>query len=164
MSLAYPSARMEGQDGGCDCHPEDDMTTTEITPEEFGVETDRGAASLSRIVELDALIKTLESERTALKDALRMELTANPDPIADLEHGIVATLTERRKPAAIDLITMAKHPEHEANIVEAARTGLLSAALTPLRAMKGKSPAADALLSYEMPGGVDYILRIEEVK
>ena len=31
MSLAYPSARMEGQDGGCDCHPEDDMTTTEIT-------------------------------------------------------------------------------------------------------------------------------------
>jgi len=116
------------------------------------------------VLELDDLIRTLEAERTVLKDALRMELTSNPDPIADLEHGIVATLTERRKPAAIDLITMAKHPEHEANIVEAARSGLLNAALTPLRAMRGKSPAADALLSYEMPGGVDFILRIEAAK
>lgn len=140
------------------------MTTTAINPEDFGIETDRGASTLSRIIELDAYIKTLEAERTALKDALRMELTNNPDPVVDAEHGIVATLSERKKPASIDLITMAKHPEHEASIVEAARTGLLTAALTPLRAMKGKSPAADALLSYEMPGGVDYILKIEETK
>ena len=83
-------------------------------------------------------------------------------PIIDGERGLVATLKERNKPASIDLISMAKHPEMEEHIIEAARTGMLNASLTPLRAMKGKAAWADALLGMEMPGGVNSVLTIQD--
>ena len=139
--------------------------TAEIDPAEFGIVVDRGASTLARIRELDEYIKTMEAERSALKDALRMELTTNPEPIIDGERGLVATLVDRRKPAQIDLGTLAKDdPLAGEYLVEAARAGVLNATLTPLRALKGRSEWADKLLAREMPTGVDYILRIEKVE
>ena len=134
-----------------------------IDPADFGVETDRGASTLQRILDLDGYIKEMTAERDALKDLLRMELTSNPDPIVDLERGISAVLTERRKPASIDLGTMARDdPKAGEWLTEAARAGVLNAALTPLRALKGKSEWADKLLAREMNMGIDQVLRIEK--
>ena len=133
-----------------------------IDPAEFGVDTDRGASLLARILVLKAQEKALAEERAALEQIVRMELTNNPDPIVDGERGIVATLVDRNKPASIDLISMAKHPELEGMIVEAARVGLLSVPLTPLRAMRGKSPAVDSLMRFEIPGGITQVLEIKE--
>jgi len=139
------------------------MTSNPLSLTDFGIEDDRGASTISRLMEVKEFIKNLTAEKEALEQALRIELTNNPEPIIDGEHGLVATLKERRAPATIDLVTMATHPEHAAHIVEAARSGLLTASLTPLRAMKGKSAHADALLSYEMPSGASYVLTLERI-
>lgn len=120
--------------------------------------------SLYRIRLLDGQIKALSEERDALKAALKQRLTDNPDPIVDGEHGLVATLVEKNRAASIDLATMAQHPELESLIVEAARAGVLDARITNIRSMRGRTAWADALMRYEMPGGVAYELRIEEVK
>ena len=104
----------------------------------------------------------MTEEREALRDAVKLELSSDGTPIIDGERGLVATLRERKKPASIDLISMAKHPEMEEHIIEAARTGMLNASLTPLRAMKGKAAWADALLGMEMPGGVSSVLIIQD--
>lgn len=137
---------------------------TAITPDEFGIDTDRGASTLSRIRELDGYIAAMEAERTTLKDALRLELTSDPTPIVDGEHGLVAVLRERNRPASIDLASMAEHPDLAPLIAEAARAGVLFASLTAVRSVRGKTAWADALLRYEMPGGVSYVLTIEEAR
>ena len=142
------------------------MVGTAIDPSEFGITDSRADVeeSLHRIVLLDQQIKALTDEREILRDAARMELTNDGTPIIDLERGIVAMLREKRKPASIDLVSMAKHPDQEAHIVEAARSGVLNASLTPLRALKGKSAWADALLKMEMPSGMTVELRIESTR
>lgn len=141
------------------------MSAVEITPDEFGVATDRGASTLSRIVELDGYIRAMEAERNTLREQLKNELGTDPTPIIDGEHGLVATLTERRKPASIDLGTLARDDDRAGEwLCEAARAGVLTATLTPLRALKGRNEWADRLLAREMPSGVDYVLRIEETK
>ena len=140
------------------------MTTNEIDPAEFGVETDRGASTLKRIGEIKALIRALTEEKNALEDMLRLELKPDAEPIVDGEHGIVAYLKEKKKPASIDLSSMAKHPDQEPHIIEAARAGVLVATLGVLRPLKGKTAWADALLRYEMAGGVTHELKIEEVR
>ena len=138
--------------------------TAPIDPAEFGIKDWRGVAeeSLHRIVLLDEQIKAMTEEREALRDAVKLELSNDGTPIIDGERGLVATLKERNKPASIDLISMAKHPEMEEHIIEAARTGILNASITPLRAMKGKVAWADALLGMEMPGGVNSVLIIQD--
>jgi hypothetical protein len=140
--------------------------TAPIDPAEFGIEDFRAKAeeSLHRIVQLDEQIKALQEEREMLKDAVKMELSSDHTPIIDGERGIVATLRERRKPASIDLVSMSKKTGEEEHIIEAARTGILNASLTPLRALRGKSASADALLKYEMPSGITEILVIEQTK
>jgi hypothetical protein len=140
--------------------------TAPIDPAEFGIEDFRAKAedSLHRIVQLDDQIKALQEEREMLKDAVKMELSSDHTPIIDGERGIVATLRERRKPASIDLVSMSKKTGEEEHIIEAARTGVLNASLTPLRALRGKSASADALLRYEMPSGITEILVIERTK
>ena len=140
--------------------------TAPIDPAEFGIEDFRAKAeeSLHRIVQLDDQIKALQEEREMLKDAVKMELSSDHTPIIDGERGIVATLRERRKPASIDLVSMSKKMGAEKHIIEAARTGILNASLTPLRALRGKSASADALLKYEMPSGITEILVIEQTK
>lgn len=136
--------------------------TQHITAEEFGIDDDRGAALLHRILELDEYIRNATAERDALRESIKRELADNPEPVIDYERNITAVLKERRAPASIDLVTMATHPEHERHIIEAARAGVLNAALTPLRALKGKSAWSDAVLSYEMPAGVTYLLEIKK--
>ena len=140
--------------------------TAPIDPAEFGIEDFRAKAedSLHRIVQLDEQIKALQEERELLKDGVKMELSSDRTPIIDGERGIVATLRERRKPASIDLVSMSKKTGEEEHIIEAARTGVLNASLTPLRALRGKSASADALLKYEMPSGITEILVIERTK
>ena len=140
--------------------------TEPIDPAEFGIEDFRAKAeeSLHRIVQLDDQIKALQEEREMLKDAVKMELSSDHTPIIDGERGIVATLRERKKPASIDLVSMSKNSGEEEHIIEAARTGVLNASLTPLRALRGRSAWADGLLKYEMPSGVTEILVIEQTK
>ena len=99
-----------------------------------------------------------------LKDGVKMELSSDRTPIIDGERGIVATLRERKKPASIDLVSMSKNSGEEEHIIEAARTGVLNASLTPLRSLRGKSASVDAMLKYEMPSGVTEILVIEQTK
>ena len=120
--------------------------------------------SLHRLLALDATIKALEEEREIMWQAVRIELGSMDEPLVDFERGIVATLKEKKLPASIDLVTLAKHQDKEAHIIEAARSGVLSARLTPLRTLKGKTAWADALLAAEMPGGVTYELKIERTK
>ena len=140
--------------------------TEPIDPAEFGIEDFRAKAeeSLHRILQLDEQIKALQEEREMLKDAVKMELSSDHTPIIDGERGIVATLRERKKPASIDLVSMSKNSGEEEHIIEAARTGVLNASLTPLRALRGRSAWADGLLKYEMPSGVTEILVIEQTK
>lgn len=141
------------------------MTTDEITASEFEIETDRGASTLHRIGEIKALVKALNEERAVLEEQLKNEMGGeNRDPIVDGEHALVAYLKPKKKPASIDLSSMAKHPELEVHIVEAARAGVLVATLGALRPLKGKTAWADALLKYEMSGGVTDQLVIEETK
>ena len=140
--------------------------TEPIDPAEFGIEDFRAKAeeSLHRILQLDEQIKALQEEREMLKDAVKMELSSDHTPIIDGERGIVATLRERKKPASIDLVSMSKNSGEEEHIIEAARTGVLNASLTPLRSLRGKSASVDAMLKYEMPSGVTEILVIEQTK
>ena len=140
--------------------------TAPIDPAEFGIEDFRAKADerLHRIVQLDEQIKALQEEREMLKDAVKMELSSDHTPIIDGERGIVATLRERKKPASIDLVSMSKNSGEEEHIIEAARTGVLNASLTPLRSLRGKSASVDAMLKYEMPSGVTEILVIEQTK
>jgi len=140
--------------------------TAPIDPAEFGIENFRAKAeeSLHRILQLDEQIKALQEEREMLKDGVKMELSSDRTPIIDGERGIVATLRERKKPASIDLVSMSKKMGAEKHIIEAARTGILNASLTPLRALRGKSASVDAMLKYEMPSGVTEILVIEQTK
>ena len=140
--------------------------TEPIDPAEFGIEDFRAKAeeSLHRILQLDEQIKALQEEREMLKDAVKMELSSDHTPIIDGERGIVATLRERKKPESIDLVSMSKNSGEEEHIIEAARTGVLNASLTPLRALRGRSAWADGLLKYEMPSGVTEILVIEQTK
>ena len=140
--------------------------TAPIDPAEFGIEDFRAKAeeSLHRIVQLDEQIKALQEERELLKDAVKMELSSDHTPSIDGERGIVATLRERKKPASIDLVSMSKKTGEEEHIIEAARTGILNASLTPLRSLRGRSAWADGLLRYEMPSGITEILVIEQTK
>ena len=140
--------------------------TEPIDPAEFGIEDFRAKAeeSLHHLLQLDEQIKALQEEREMLKDAVKMELSSDHTPIIDGERGIVATLRERKKPASIDLVSMSKNSGEEEHIIEAARTGVLNASLTPLRALRGRSAWADGLLKYEMPSGVTEILVIEQTK
>ena len=140
--------------------------TAPIDPAEFGIENFRAKAeeSLYRILQLDEQIKALQEERELLKDGVKMELSSDRTPIIDGERGIVATIRERKRPASIDLPSMSKKAGEEEHIIEAARTGILNASLTPLRALRGRSAWADGLLRYEMPSGVTEILVIEQTK
>ena len=140
--------------------------TAPIDPAEFGIEDFRAKAeeSLHRILQLDGQLKALQQERELLKDAVKMELASDHTPIIDGERGIVATIRERKRPASIALPSMRKKAGEEEHIIEAARTGVLNASLTPLRALRGKSSWADAMLRYEMPSGVTEILVIEQTK
>ena len=140
--------------------------TEPIDPAEFGIEDFRAKAeeSLHRILQLDEQIKALQEEREMLKDAVKMELSSDHTPIIDGARGIVATLRERKKPASIDLVSMRKNSGEEEHIIEAARTGVLNASLTPLRALRGRSAWAAGLLKYEMPSGVTENLVIEQTK
>lgn len=120
--------------------------------------------SLARLLALRDQKKAIEEEISILEGPLRQYLELGGMPLIDGEHQIVASVKERQRPASIDLATMAKNPLHAAHIIEAARAGVLTASLTPLRAMKGRSEWADTLLRAEMPGGVTYTLVIEAAK
>ena len=118
--------------------------------------------SLHRLLDFDAQIKAMNEEREIMRQMVRIELgSMDGVPLVDYERGIVATLREKKLPASIDLVTLAKHQDKEVHIIEAARSGALSALLTPLRALKGKTAWADVLLGAEMPGGVTHELKIE---
>ena len=117
--------------------------------------------SLARRQDLKAIIRAHQDELENIDAALKAALEADPTPIVDGERGLVATLVTRNKPGEVDLISFAERPENEATLARAARMGLLSARLTALRAQAGKADAADALLRYEMPGGVYYVPIVE---
>jgi hypothetical protein len=120
--------------------------------------------ALARRQDLKALIKGMQDELDNIDAMLRAALEADPTPIVDGERGLAATLVERNRPAEVDLISFAEKPEHEALLARAARMGLLRANLTALRGQKGKADAADALLRFEMPGGVNRVLNVEQTR
>lgn len=139
----------------------------EITPADFGIEDGRAKATdlLHRLVLVKEQLRELAAERELLEQAIRLELANDPTPLIDHERGIVAVLKERNKPASIDLGTLAKDdPRAGEYLADAARAGVLTASLTPLRALRGKSAWADALLGREMPNGVTYVLEVEETR
>lgn len=118
--------------------------------------------SLARILALKDQQKAITDELALLEGPVRQYLELGGMPLIDGEHSIVASVKERNRPATIDLSTLATNPDHAAHIVEAARAGVLTASLTPLRAMKGRSAWADALLRMEQPGGVTYVLEVKK--
>ena len=118
--------------------------------------------SLARILALKEQQKAITDELALLEGPVRQYLELGGQTLVDGEHQITATVKERNRPASIDLSTLATNPDHAAHIVEAARAGVLTASLTPLRAMKGRSAWADALLKAEMPGGVQYVLEVRK--
>lgn len=129
---------------------------------------DLAARSLARIHELKGIKKGIEDELSALEGLVKRALELDPDPLVgelaeDSPARIVASLKERRKPASIDLGSLASEPNGERYLGDAARAGVLTASLTPLRALKGRNAWADALLSREMPGGVSDVLVMEVV-
>lgn len=125
-------------------------------------------ASLPRIVELEAQQKAIEQELNLLKTRAKDALADDPMPLIatlpDEVTKVVATLKQRNKPASIDLKAVADAPRGEEFLADAARALVLTAALTPLRALKGRGAWADALLAAEMPGGISDVLTIEVVK
>ena len=130
----------------------------------FHIERAEAEAMLPRIWELEGQQKAIEQELGELKAKVKRALEQDAMPlVGELpnERRISASLKPRNKPASIDLISLARHPEHERHIVEAAQMGLLTASMTPLRAQKGRAACADALLAFEMPAGVNEILTIE---
>ena len=124
----------------------------------------RAEGFLHRILMLRDQRTIIEAELRDLEGAVKEALLNDPTPLVDPERGIAATLKERKGPASIDVISLSRKAENERYIIEAAQMGFLTAALTPLRAQKGKSAAADVLLSAEMPGGVQQLLIIEKGK
>ena len=139
------------------------MTSNPLSLTDFGIEDDRGASTISRLMEVKEFIKNLTAEKEALEQALRIELTNNPEPIIDGEHGLVATLKEKSKPAEFDLISMGSQ-EPASYFADLAKANALRVQVTQARGLKGKMPAADALFSkYEMPGGSTFELRLERV-
>lgn len=134
--------------------------TSAINLSDFTLD-DRGASELSRLWELRALIKTLESEEKAISDRLKLELQSNPDPIVDGEHGLSAVLKPRAGAPTFDLIAMSQKDDRL--VVEAARLGLLNVRTEAVRKLRGQSEAADVLLSkYAMPSGDTYALLVEK--
>ena len=110
--------------------------------------------SLARILALKEQQKAITDELELLEGPVRQYLELGGQTLVDGERGIVASLKEVRAPGSIDLATLAHQPAHAEHIVEAARAGILTASLTPLRALKGRSEWVDALLRAEMPGGI----------
>lgn len=109
-------------------------------------------------------LKPIVDEYKLLWDGMRQALLLQAqvlDPLVDGERANVAYLKEKKDAASIDLISMADKPDQHAHIIKAAQMGLLSARLTQVRAQKGNAAAADALLAFEMPGGVSYELHVE---
>ena len=134
-----------------------------IDPAEFGVDGRTSLVpTLARVIAVKAQIKALKEELEKLEQPLKIELTNNPEPIVDGEHGIVAMFKERSTPADFDLIAMAQATE-AGLLIQAAAQGRLTVRTTQLRGMKGRSAAADAILRYQMPGGVQQALIVEEV-
>lgn len=121
-------------------------------------------ALVKRLHDLRDIIKGLKSEEEQVAAALKAALESDPEPIVDGEHGLVARLQERNKPAEVDLISFSKRPDGERLLREAAEQGLLSARVTQLKGLAGRSEAADALLSVSAPGGVTSILVVEKVQ
>lgn len=119
-------------------------------------------AALQRIQALKGQKKAIDDELSDL-EALVKSVLEDGEPLVDGEHGLMATLVERRRPAEIDLISFAEKPDAARLLAEAATQGVLSARLTQLRGLAGKSEAADALLRMEVPGGVNHVLTIERV-
>ena len=128
------------------------------------VTREEAVGMLARIEELNGYIGGLMDERDALKAAVRAVLEDDREPLIDGEHGLVATLRDKNKPATVDVISFARKPENAQHLAYVAQSGLLNAALTAARALKGKSAAVDELLRYEMPGGGTTELRIERTE
>ena len=128
------------------------------------VTREEAVGMLARIEELNGYIGGLMDERDALKAAVRAVLEDDREPLIDGEHGLVATLRDKNKPATVDVISFARKPENAQHLAYVAQSGLLNVALTAARALKGKSTAVDELLRYEMPGGGTTELRIERTE
>lgn len=128
------------------------------------VTREEAVGMLARIKDLDGYIGGLMDERDALKAAVRAVLEDDREPLIDGEHGLVATLRDKNKPATVDVISFARKPENAQHLAYVAQSGLLNVALTAARALKGKSAAVDELLRYEMPGGGTTELRIERTE
>jgi Arc/MetJ family transcription regulator len=128
------------------------------------VTREEAVGMLARIEELNGYIGGLMDERDALKAAVRAVLEDDREPLIDGEHGLVATLRDKNKPATVDVISFARKPENAQHLAYVAQSGLLNVALTAARALKGKSAAVDELLRYEMPGGGTTELRIERTE
>ena len=128
------------------------------------VTREEAVGMLARIKDLDGYIGDCMDERDALKAAVRAVLEDDREPLIDGEHGLVATLRDKNKPATVDVISFARKPENAQHLAYVAQSGLLNVALTAARALKGKSTAVDELLRYEMPGGGTTELRIERTE
>jgi hypothetical protein len=118
--------------------------------------------ALARRMDLKAYIKGMQDELDDIDAMLKAALEEDPTPIVDGERGISAYLKERSKGAEFDLITFASKPENERHLVALAQYGCLSARVTQLRGLRGKSAAVDALLAIEAPAGVSHILTVEQ--
>jgi hypothetical protein len=118
--------------------------------------------ALARRMDLKAYIKGMQEELDDIDAMLKAALEEDPTPIVDGERGISAYLKERSKGAEFDLLTFASKPENERHLVALAQYGCLSARVTQLRGLRGKSAAVDALLAIEAPAGVSHILTVEQ--
>ena len=120
---------------------------------------DELASMLTRYVELDALLRPMKEEMESIKTVLKAHIEEQHEPIVT-DSGWVASLREKNKPRTVDVISFArKHPEY---LAELGQAGVLSASLTQLNGLKGKSAAADEMNNnYVMHGGSTHEFRVE---
>lgn len=96
MSLAYPSARMEGQDGGCDCHPEDDMTN-EITTVAPIARIDEEQKRIATLVERAGVVEITTAAENARAGEMLAEVKGRAKDMDDLRKSMTRPLDESKK-------------------------------------------------------------------
>ena len=121
-------------------------------------------ASLASLAWDEGVLKQLRDQVEGLRSRLKAYHEKHPeDVIADMERGIVASFVESNKGDEVDLIALAETPNAAETLVSMARAGILSARVTPLKALRGKSAWADHALHHTNSSGVKVSLSIERI-
>ena len=122
-------------------------------------------ASLATLARDEAAQKQLKEQVDPIRARLKAYHDRHPDEvIMDAERGLVANFVESNKGDEVDLIALVDTPNAAETLVSMARAGILSARVTPLKALRGKAAWADHALHHTNSSGVKVSLSIERIE